>query len=426
MTKIRSGRVARAVRAMARFAPSSPMTPDQSTTVSAAAVSKALRRLPSGTFYRVARKLYQRTRSGGGRRAQTGRGSRGRNQRRQVVALDGSKIRLPPSFQKHGYPVHERVPKPTDHCVALLTALVDVHTKIPIDWALDTHFDERKAALPLLERLQPGTIVLCDRGYFSAHLVRFAHERGLRLVVRLRSNANKQLQLLMESPEMNHGSRTAATVLTKANNVPVNVCRYEIPDGTEPYYCLVVREDCPVGTAPKNIPMVAGVYPESVKNLYKLRWQVELFFRTLKSTLKLGEVRTTSPHVFRHELDIRCLTTMIVQLIRDPHHQGEDGEFAQMDTFLGVLRHSLYLRQVALLAESAARNPGLQLCPTCCGHGYRNHADGPPAGHHHAANAHNPAEGVNEQPPVVHGPGSGFAAANGLWMAMLQVQVMIL
>ena len=139
---------------------------------------------------------------------------------------------------------------------------MDVHTKLPIDWALDRHFDDRKAALPLLARLQPGTIVLCDRGYFGARLVRFAHAHGLRLIVRLRSNANKQLQQLMESPEFRLGPRTAATVLTKAHNVPVNVCHFEVPDGPEPYCCLVVREreDCPVGTAPEDIPAeVAGL-----------------------------------------------------------------------------------------------------------------------------------------------------------------------
>ena len=347
MSKFRVGRVGEVVDMLSEFAPVSDDATN-GTCVSPAAVSTALRRLPVNTFYEAALELQRSLPRGHG----------------QVLALDGSKVRLPPSFHKEGFRAHRRDRNAEKHQLGLLSALVDVHTNIPVDWAFDNHFDERRAAIPLLERVPPGTTILCDRGYFSTRLVRFAYQRGLRLVMRLKKDPNGQLELAMDDLAAEATGKTVSLKLHQAGMVPVDLCRYDIAQ--ESYFCLIVRPDQPATAPLHTIPRLASNSPGAILRLYHERWTAETFFKTLKTVFRLHDVRTTSPHVFRLELDVRCLAVTLVQLSRQ-HLCGRSRKVTQRH----LLRHTLaFLRRLMTLPAIGGLHTDCCwcLCPSGCHH----------------------------------------------------------
>ena len=300
--------------------------------VSSASISKALRRLPSGAFRRINRSLFLSNASN----------------RPLVLAVDGSKVRVPPHFAKHGFRSFlSSSSAPSSPLTSTLTALVDVHTKEPFDWIWTKHFDEWKAALELLQHVPRGSTILCDRGYFSAAFVRQVYDLGLQLVARIKRKPNKELGDLVQAM----GPNTMKFVPhTSSIQRPVTLCRYDI--GDQAYYCLIVSRGYGVlrrlshGQAHRpgrrtRAESESAISAHDIRRLYHKRWQVETFFKTLKSTLKLTDVRTTHPTVFEHEIDVRCLGVSLLHSVKPPadndcsaHHRPL---FAWFDYFLLVL-----------------------------------------------------------------------------------------
>ena len=98
------------------------------TQVSDSALSQALRKPPEDMFYNIFKKL------------------RHRQEGRRVFALDGSKVRVPPSFARHGYEARTRDER-SKHCLGMLSSLVDVDSREVLDYRWSSHFDERKHGL---------------------------------------------------------------------------------------------------------------------------------------------------------------------------------------------------------------------------------------------------------------------------------------
>jgi hypothetical protein len=112
----------------------------------------------------------------------------------RVFALDASKVHVPASFKKEGFKsrTNDRpVPRKAKRPMAMLTTLVDVHSKTIYRYTLTKHFNERAAAVVLLPELEKGDTVICDRGYFSFQFFKLFADRGIRVVCRLKRDAFK-------------------------------------------------------------------------------------------------------------------------------------------------------------------------------------------------------------------------------------------
>ena len=114
----------------------------------------------------------------------------------RAFAVDGSKLNLPRPLVASGY----RTPSPTaDYPQGLLSCLYRLHTRLPIDFGLHAHADERRAARLHLDALAPGDVVVYDRGYYSFALLHAHAERGLHAVFRLQGNANTAFKAFIQS-----------------------------------------------------------------------------------------------------------------------------------------------------------------------------------------------------------------------------------
>ena len=104
----------------------------------------------------------------------------------RTFAVDGTKMNLPRPLVEAGY----RLPTPVAHYPqGLVSCLYRLDTGTPVAFSLSANANERAAALAHLDAVEPGDIVVFDRGYFSHVLLYAAVWRGAHPVFRLRRSS---------------------------------------------------------------------------------------------------------------------------------------------------------------------------------------------------------------------------------------------
>ena len=194
-------------------------------------------------------------------------------------------VPVPPSLRAAGFRSRSRASL-GQRPLGLLSALVDVESRRLHDYRWGPHFNERAHALELFPSLRAGDTVVMDRGCFSRELLRAAHRLGVRVLFRLRSNA---LGEVIEWTTRAAPSRLPPTTDVEIAGAPCRLSAYRAHGAR--FICLTTARG-PV---------------RQLKELYRRRWRVETFFRSLKSDLRLRNIRTTSAACFAHALDAAAI-----------------------------------------------------------------------------------------------------------------------
>lgn len=106
----------------------------------------------------------------------------------RVFAVDGSKINLPRQMLDNQY----KLPgKQSYYPQGLLSCLYQLKTKIPYDFDLVPHGNERSCALAHLKTLNSDDVMVYDRGYFSYAMLYYHIQSGVHPVFRLRKKSMK-------------------------------------------------------------------------------------------------------------------------------------------------------------------------------------------------------------------------------------------
>jgi hypothetical protein len=112
----------------------------------------------------------------------------------RIFAVDGSKINLPKQLLNFSYKT------PSDNAnypQGMLSCLYQLASKIPFDFELSSHLNERKLALNHLEMLQKNDIVIYDRGYFSYTMLHAHYKKEIHAVFRLAKSSIKIIDEFM-------------------------------------------------------------------------------------------------------------------------------------------------------------------------------------------------------------------------------------
>lgn len=116
----------------------------------------------------------------------------------RLFAVDGSKINLPKQLIESSY----QTPfKNAYYPQGLLSCLYQLKSKIPFDFELSPHGDERKLAIGHLDTLQKGDVVVYDRGYCSYNMLLTHHQKEIHAVFRLAKNTFKVIDEFMLSAD---------------------------------------------------------------------------------------------------------------------------------------------------------------------------------------------------------------------------------
>jgi hypothetical protein len=116
----------------------------------------------------------------------------------RLFAVDGSKINLPRDLLACGY----ATPCKTAHYPqGLLSCLYQLHSRLPFDFDLTSHSNERLSAIRHLEVLQINDVVVYDRGYFSYLLLQRHAQGGIHAIFRLQENSSSAIKAFFASPQ---------------------------------------------------------------------------------------------------------------------------------------------------------------------------------------------------------------------------------
>ena len=255
----------------------------------------------------------------------------------RVFAVDGSKLNLPRQLIGANY----LVPTGGYYPQGLLSCLYQLRQRLPVDFDLHAHSDERRAALNHLPALTAGDVVVYDRGYFSFAFLRAHIDRGLHPVFRLSAKACGAVAAFAA------GDQADAEVDLDDGTLRLRLMKYRVKGS-----------DYLLGTTLRD----RRKYPVSaLSELYHERWGIEELFKTSKQTLAIECWHAHSERGVKQELYahfvLLALTRLFVnhgeaQLAR----AGRGARRRQLNFRAGlhtVGRHleGLLLRQAALVAE---------------------------------------------------------------------------
>jgi hypothetical protein len=168
---------------------------------------------------------------------------------------------------------------------------------------------------PLLERFQPGDIVLADRLFCSYWVIAALHARGVDVVLRLHQRRTADFRRGRRLGREDHRVTWTKPVAVPAwmsraeyDAMPamltVRELRVRVHDKTKRVRRLVV-----VTTL-----LDAETYPAGeLGGLFRQRWDAELYLRSLKTDMGMEMLRTESPGMVRKEVATHLLAYNLIR-----------------------------------------------------------------------------------------------------------------
>lgn len=189
---------------------------------------------------------------------------------RRVLAFDGSKIpvqRAPELWQEFGGPCNGHTPQ------ILVATLFDVLAKVPLDATVAPYASsEREQLLCLLDHLRPRDVLVLDQGFPSYEVIDKLLERKVDFVMRMPVTGNYSgLQDFLRGGRYDDDIRLVPSEQGDAGHLgpfTLRVVRRDGPDGKPQVFLTSLRR--------------LSFSRAAIIDLYRLRWEVELFFRLEK------------------------------------------------------------------------------------------------------------------------------------------------
>ncbi len=262
---------------------------------------------------------------------------------RRLVAIDGMCLDVADTpvndehFGRPGVNKGERAAFPQARVVAL--AECGTHAVFAAEIGKYTH-SEAALTEPLLGRLEPGMLLLADRGFFSYALWRKAIATGADLLWRVRTDRGGptpiHLEDLSDGSWLAHLQQTHSAAARAAEPMLVRVIDYTIDDGRDnrsTYRLFTTLTDPDEASAVD----LAAAYAE--------RWEVELTFDELKTHQRGPRtvLRSKSPDLVLQEIwgHLCCHYAVRSLMAEAAAHFGHDPDRVSFVAALRITRQTL-------------------------------------------------------------------------------------
>ena len=214
----------------------------------------------------------------------------------RIFAIDGSKINLPRSCINNGY----RCPtKQSYYPQGLISCMYQLQSKIPFDFDLLDHENERKAAFNHINKLSENDIIVYDRGYYSYECLHEHILKGLHPVFRIKKKNNNIFDAFVNSDQ------TDSAVEIKANKNVLRALRLKYPQTQiKPYTLRLVKYK----VAETTFILATTLLDQkkySVKDLATLyygRWGIEELYKISKQLMNIEDFHSKSERGVKQEL----------------------------------------------------------------------------------------------------------------------------
>lgn len=279
-------------------------------------------------------------------------------QAHRIYAVDGSRMNLPRQLLKEGY----QVPSDNAHYPqGTLSCLYQLKTKIPVDFELAAHTDERKLALGHLASLSENDVVVYDRGYFSYAML-YAHKRqGIHCLFRIKAKASKAVDNFIAS------SKTDTVVEITPSKKAKASLRERYPEATgEPIALRVVKYTVADTTYILGTTLLDqhAYQIEELSNVYHSRWGVEELYKVSKQLMKIEDFHGQSERGVKQELYAHFVLITLTRIFSNHSEDGFNTKRSADDmpqikanfknSLITVARHieSLFLKHATLVADT--------------------------------------------------------------------------
>jgi hypothetical protein len=156
-------------------------------------------------------------------------------------------------------------------------------------------------ALPI----KPGATYVFDLGYYDYAWWAALDEAGCRLVTRLKSNT--RLAVVHE----NAVTKGSPVLSDRIGHLPARQARSRKNPFSDPVREVRVRSE--TGSILRIVTNDLDAPAEEIAELYKQRWQIELFFRWVKHTLKIRRFLGTSENAVRTQIAVALIAFLLLR-----------------------------------------------------------------------------------------------------------------
>jgi hypothetical protein len=172
-----------------------------------------------------------------------------------------------------------------------LTVLYHVATRLPWAWRRGGgKASEKHHLLEMIPLLPESTMLLADAGFPTFDVLVALQQAGVEFVVRVGSNVHLLGKLYGKVRTKSDGI-VWLWPQAKQNEAPLILRLTVVRDSGKPVYLITSVLDASV------------LSDAEVGRMYRLRWGVEVFYRSLKQTMSHGKLRSGQPDNAKVELD---------------------------------------------------------------------------------------------------------------------------
>jgi len=204
-------------------------------------------------------------------------------------------VNLPRELIKAGY----STPQENSHYPqGLMSCCYQLKSKIPHDFDLVNHGNERQCALAHLHALEAGDVCVYDRGYYSYALLSLHIQAGVHPIFRMKKNVGKAIDTFIDSDKTDEiitlmptkaRQREIKKEFPQMTFVPLKIrlIKYEINGNS---YC--------VGTTLMEEQYTIDV----LKDVYHARWGIEELYKVSKRLIEVDDFHGRSERAVKQEV----------------------------------------------------------------------------------------------------------------------------
>lgn len=276
----------------------------------------------------------------------------------RLFAVDGSKVNLPRQLVACGY----RVPSDNAHYPqGLVSCLYRLRSRVPVDFDLVPHDNERKAARPHLDALCAGDVMVLDRGYYSWEMLDHLVARGLHAVFRIRKKAGSAFDAFIA------GDQTDTLVEVSASPAIRKQSQIRSPQRTGWTHRLRLVKYTVAGTRyvlattlhdPDRYPIKA------LSDVYHARWGIEELYKISKQMIHVEDFHAQTERGVKQELYAHFVLITMIRLFSNysedginQHRSGKPALQANFKNSLVIMARnieSLLLKQANALSKTVS------------------------------------------------------------------------
>jgi Transposase DDE domain/Domain of unknown function (DUF4372) len=180
--------------------------------------------------------------------------------------------------------------------------------------------------------VKPGATYVFDLGYYDFGWWADLHEAGCRIVTRLK--VNTPLSIVGE----NCVPKGSSVLSDRIGHLPVRMAKSRKNPFQDPIREIKVRTE--TGKILRIVTNDLDAPAEEIAELYKRRWQIELFFRWVKHSLKIRHFLGASENAVRIQIAVALIAFLLLRMAH-----ASQKSVQSLLTFARLITHNLMHRR---------------------------------------------------------------------------------